>query len=352
MTDTPKSSDYPIEPVLSASEERLVLLPIRYPEVYDFYKKAQASVWSAEEMNLASDRVQWETSLTEEERAMFRHVLAFFATADSIVGENLVKRFMCEVQVPEFRLFYRFQVMIENVHWEVYSLLIDTFIRDAQERSLLFHAFAEIPAVKRKAAWAIKWIKSEQSFATRIAAFTAVEGIFFLGSFATIFWLKKRGLMPGFTFSNELIARDEALHTQFACYVFSQLRNRPKEEELRAIIIEASEVEQLFWQDALKSPILGMNTSGMIEYIKYGKQPSLSLDPFDFIEMISLEGKTNFFEKRVSEYSKAYIGRSGDQEHVFFEAPKEQTQCTELSHQATFPLSMITRGDKKALITR
>lgn len=217
-------------------------------QAYDFYKKAQASVWSAEEMNLASDRVQWETSLTEEERAMFRHVLAFFATADSIVGENLVERFMCEVQVPEFRLFYGFQVMIENVHWEVYSLLIDTFIRDAQERNSLFHAFAEIPAVKRKAAWAIKWIKSERSFATRIAAFAAVEGIFFSGSFATIFWLKKRGLMPGFTFSNELIAHDEALHTQFACYVFSRLRNRPKEEELRAIIIEASEVEQLFWQ--------------------------------------------------------------------------------------------------------
>ncbi|PBK69304.1 ribonucleotide reductase small subunit [Armillaria solidipes] len=319
MTETPRASEFHVEPVLTASEERLVLLPIRYPEAYKFYKKAQASIWSAEEMNLAQDRVQWESSLTEQERAMFRHVLAFFATADSIVGENLVERFACEVQVPEFRLFYVFQAMIENVHWEVYSLLIDTFIRDPQEQHSLFHAFNEIPGVRRKAAWALKWIQSEQSFATRIVAFAAVEGIFFSGSFATIFWLKKRGLMPGFTFSNELIARDEALHTQFACYVYLKLRNQ--------LDVDASEVEQLFWQDALKQPLLGMNAEGMIQYIKFVTDHLLvdlgsgrfynSSNPFDFVEMISLEGKTNFFEKRVSDYSKPYVGRSGDTEHTF-----------------------------------
>ncbi|SJL16363.1 probable Putative ribonucleoside-diphosphate reductase small chain B [Armillaria ostoyae] len=327
MTSTPKATDYPPEPILTDSEERLVLFPIRYPEAYNFYKKAQASVWSAEEMNLSQDRNHWENHLSKEERSMFEHVLSFFATADSIVGENLVERFTCEVQVPEFRLFYGFQSMIENVHWEVYSLLIDSFIRDPEERRRLFHAFLEMPAVRRKAEWALHWIKSGRSFATRIVAFAAVEGIFFSGSFATIFWLKKRGLMPGLTFSNELISRDEALHTQFACYVYSTLKNRLNDEELRGVIIDASEVEQLFWQDALKSPILGMNADSMIEYIKFVTDRLLvdlgsnrfycAMNPYDFVEMISLEGKTNFFEKRVSEYAKAYVGRSGDTEHIF-----------------------------------
>ncbi|KAK0431283.1 ribonucleotide reductase beta subunit [Armillaria borealis] len=197
-------------------------------------------------MNLTQDCNHWENKLSKEERAMFSHVLAFFATADSIVGENLVERFTCEVQVPKFRLFYGFQSMIENVHWEVYSLLIDTFIRDAEERHRLFHAFLEMPAVRWKAKWALHWIKSDRSFATRIVVFAAVEGIFFSGSFVTIFWLKKRGLMPGLTFSNELISRNEALHTQFACYVYSTLKNRLKDDELRSVIINASEVEQLF----------------------------------------------------------------------------------------------------------
>ncbi|PBL01585.1 ribonucleotide reductase beta subunit [Armillaria gallica] len=217
--------------------------------------------------------------------------------------------------------------MIENVHWEVYSLLIDSFIRDPEERHQLFHAFLAMPAVRRKAEWALHWIKSNRSFATRIVAFAAVEGIFFSGSFATIFWLKKRGLMPGLTFSNELISRDEALHTQFACYVYSILKNQLKDDELRSVVIEASEVEQLFWRNALQFPILGMNADSMVQYIKFvtdrllvelgSDQFYFATNPYDFVEMISLEGKMNFFEKRVSDYAKAYVGRSGDTEHIF-----------------------------------
>ncbi|PBK83667.1 ribonucleoside-diphosphate reductase small chain, partial [Armillaria gallica] len=235
-------------------------------QAYNFYKKAQASVWSAEEMILTQDRNHWEHKLSKEERAMFSHVLAFFVTADSIIGENLVEQFTCEVQVPEIRLFYGFQSMIENIHWEVYSLLIDSFIRDPEERHQLFHAFLAMPAIRRNTEWALHWIKSDRSFATCIVAFAAVEGIFFSGSFATIFWLKKRGLMPGLMFSNELISRDEALHTQFACYVYSILKNQLKDDELQSVVIDASEVEQLFWH-----------------------------------------GQSSFFEKRVSNYAKAYV---------------------------------------------
>lgn len=309
------------EPLLMPSQRRFVLFPIQYHEIWNMYKKAEASFWTAEEMDLSTDIVHWNTRLTSNERYFISHILAFFAASDGIVNENLVERFSNEVQVPEARCFYGFQIMIENVHAETYSLLIDTLIKDANERQYLFDAIETIPAVKRKADWALRWISDkEATFATRLVAFAAVEGIFFSGSFASIFWLKKRGLMPGLTFSNELISRDEGMHTDFACLLFTHLKRRPQPDVIQKIITESVHIEQEFLADALPVNLIGMNANLMCQYIEFVADRLLvslgndkfynSTNPFDFMEMISMQGKTNFFERRVSDYAKAHVRQS------------------------------------------
>ncbi|ORX95228.1 ribonucleoside-diphosphate reductase small chain [Basidiobolus meristosporus CBS 931.73] len=306
-----------VEPLLKPNPRRFVLFPIKYHDVWQMYKKAEASIWTAEEVDLSKDMNDWE-KLNDGERHFISHVLAFFAASDGIVNENLVERFSNEVQIPEARFFYGFQVMIENIHSETYSLLIDTYIRDTDERNKLFNAIDTIPCIKKKADWALKWISdTESTFATRLVAFAAVEGIFFSGSFASIFWLKKRGLMPGLTFSNELISRDEGLHTDFACLLFSLLRKRPSVSTVTSIITEAVLIEQEFLTDALPVGLIGMNAKLMSQYIEFVADRLLvalgcpkvynSENPFDFMDLISLQGKTNFFEKRVSDYQKSGV---------------------------------------------
>lgn len=290
------------------------------------YKKAEASFWTAEEVDLSKDLADWE-SLNDDERHFVSHVLAFFAASDGIVNENLVERFSQEVQIPEARCFYGFQIMIENIHSEMYSLLIDTYIRDPIQREYLFSAVENIPCIRKKADWALRWISDENStFGERLVAFAAVEGIFFSGAFASIFWLKKRGKMAGLTFSNELISRDEGLHTDFACLLFSLLKNKPSNETVKKIISEAVAIEQEFMTDALPVKLIGMNSDLMKRYIEFvadrlfvalGFEKQYSVEnPFDFMDLISLQGKTNFFEKRVSEYQKAGVMQK-DHEKVF-----------------------------------
>ncbi|KAG6872752.1 Ribonucleotide-diphosphate reductase (RNR), small subunit [Termitomyces sp. Mi166 len=319
--DLPESE----EPLLKESRRRFVLFPIQYPEIWQMYKKAEASFWTAEEMDLSKDLYDWHERLNDNERHFISHVLAFFAASDGIVNENLVERFSNEVQAAEARCFYGFQIMMENIHSETYSLLIDTYIKDQAEREYLFDAIETIPCIKRKAEWALKWISDKNStFAERLVAFAAVEGIFFSGSFASIFWLKKRGLMPGLTFSNELISRDEGMHTDFACLLFSHLKRRPHPDTIKAIIMEAVTIEQEFLTDALPVKLIGMNSGLMRQYIEFVADRLLvalgndkvynKTNPFDFMDMISLQGKTNFFEKRVSDYSKAGINHSGTSE--------------------------------------
>ncbi|MCJ1311166.1 Ribonucleotide-diphosphate reductase (RNR), small subunit [Agyrium rufum] len=314
-TIRPDESD---EPLLQENPQRFVLFPIRYHEIWQMYKKAQASFWSAEEIDLSKDMHDWNNRLNDDERYFISHVLAFFAASDGIVNENLVERFSGEVQIPEARCFYGFQIMMENIHSETYSLLIDTYIREQKQRTYLFNAIDTIPCIRKKADWALRWIQDENSsFAQRLVAFAAVEGIFFSGSFASIFWLKKRGLMPGLTFSNELISRDEGLHTDFACLLFSHLNKRPSKQAVQDIITEAVTIEQEFLVDALPCALLGMNSSLMKQYIEFcadrllvalGNQKHYnSANPFDFMESISLAGKTNFFEKRVGDYQKAGV---------------------------------------------
>jgi ribonucleoside-diphosphate reductase subunit M2 len=328
------------EPLLKESRRRFVLFPIQFHEIWSMYKKHEASFWTAEEMDLSRDIVDWATRLTDSERYFISHVLAFFAASDGIVNENLVERFSNEVQVAEARCFYGFQIMMENVHSETYSLLIDTLIKDPVERTYLLDAIETIPCVRRKADWALRWISDKRStFAERLVAFAAVEGIFFSGSFASIFWLKKRGLMPGLTFSNELISRDEGMHTDFACLLFAHLKKRPHPDTVRRIITEAVIIEQNFltskWPlphcqcylylpivptDALPVGLIGMNAVLMCQYIEFvadrllvslGNPKEYDVtNPFDFMDMISLQGKTNFFEKRVSEYAKAGINHT------------------------------------------
>ena len=300
------------------------------------YKKAEACFWTAEEIDLSNDMRDWNVKLNDDERRFISHVLAFFAASDGIVNENLVERFSNEVQLAEARSFYGFQIMMENIHSETYSLLIDTYIKDPAEREFLFDAIETIPCIKHKADWALKWIADRRStFSERLVAFAAVEGIFFSGSFASIFWLKKRGLMPGLTFSNELISRDEGMHTDFACLLFSHLRRRPHPDVIERIIREAVEIEQEFltgmcpryarsshahsrpFQDALPVALIGMNARLMCQYIKFVADHLLESlgntkvynaeNPFDFMDMISLQGKTNFFEKRTSDYAKANV---------------------------------------------
>ncbi|KAL0069041.1 Ribonucleotide-diphosphate reductase (RNR), small subunit [Marasmius tenuissimus] len=282
------------------------------------YKKAQASIWTTEEIDLSKDLHDWDHKLTSDERHFISQVLAFFASSDGIVNENLVARFATEITLPEARCFYGLQIMIENVHAETYSLLIDTFITDKYERDHLFHAIDTVESVKRKAEWALKWISNkEATFAERLVAFSAVEGIFFSGSFAAIFWLKKRGLMPGLTFSNELISRDEGLHTDFATLILSLLMNKPTTDTIHAIIREAVSIEQYFVEHSLPVDLIGINAKTMGKYIEFvanrllqalGVSPIYdTTNPFDFMDLISMEGKTNFFERRVSEYSTGNI---------------------------------------------
>ena len=279
------------------------------------YKQAEASFWTAEEIDLSQDMKDWE-NLNDNERHFISHVLAFFAASDGIVNENLAVNFMQEVQLPEARCFYGFQIMMENIHSETYSLLIDTYVNNPKEKDRLFNALETVPCVKKKGEWALKWINSE-NFTERLIAFAAVEGIFFSGSFCSIFWLKKRGLMPGLTFSNELISRDEGLHCDFACLLYSMLQNTLSEERVHAIIKDAVSIEQEFVTDALPVKLIGMNAKLMSQYIEFVADRLLvalgyskaynSSNPFDFMEMISLQGKTNFFEKRVAEYQKSGV---------------------------------------------
>ncbi|RDX55735.1 hypothetical protein OH76DRAFT_1339387 [Lentinus brumalis] len=304
------------EPLLTETTRRFVLFPIQYNEIWQMYKRAQASFWTVEEIDLSHDLWDWNGRLTPNERHFLSYVLAFFAASDGIVNENLVERFSNEVQAAEARCFYGFQIMIENVHSETYSLLIDTYIKDPAERTFLFDAIETIPCIKKKADWALRWISDERSvFAERLVAFAAVEGIFFSGSFASIFWIKKRGLMPGLTFSNELISRDEGMHTDFACLLFHHLRRRAHPKRVERIIAEAVEIEKEFLTEALPVSLIGMNAQLMCQYIEFVADRLLvalgndkhynATNPFDFMDMISLQGKTNFFEKRVSEYAMA-----------------------------------------------
>jgi ribonucleoside-diphosphate reductase beta chain len=305
-----------MEPLLLENKKRFVLFPIQYPEIWKMYKQAEASFWTAEEIDLAPDLKDWER-LSSGEQHFIKHVLAFFAASDGIVNENLAERFLSEVQVPEARCFYGFQIAIENIHSETYSLLIDTYIKDGAEKDRLLNAIDTVPCVTKKADWAMKWISGDASFAERLVAFAAVEGIFFSGSFCSIFWLKKRGLMPGLTFSNELISRDEGLHCDFACLLYSMLNNKMEEWRIREIITEAVAIEKEFILDALPVSLIGMNAKLMSEYIEFVADRLLvalgyskaygTANPFPWMDLISLQGKTNFFEKRVAEYQKAGV---------------------------------------------
>ncbi|HEY0262590.1 MAG TPA: ribonucleoside-diphosphate reductase small subunit [Chitinophagales bacterium] len=303
------------ELLLKENKERFVLLPIKYPKLWEAYKKTEASFWTAEEIDLSGDLKDW-ANLNDGERHFISHILAFFSASDGIVNENLAVNFMREVQLPEARCFYGFQIMMENIHSETYALLIDTYIKDPVEKDRLFHAIDTVPAVKKKADWALRWIENG-TFAERLVAFAAVEGIFFSGSFCSIFWLKKRGLMPGLTFSNELISRDEGMHCEFACLLYSMLENKLSQEQVTDIIRNAVEIEKEFITEALPVALIGMNAVLMKQYIEFVADrwlvelgsPKLynATNPFDFMEMISLQGKTNFFEKRVGDYQKAGV---------------------------------------------
>ncbi len=305
-----------IEPILQENKDRFVLFPIKHKDIWQMYKQAEASFWTAEEIDLTADIMDWEKKLNDDERHFIKHVLAFFAASDGIVNENLAINFMNEVQYPEARCFYGFQIMMENIHSEAYSLLIDTYIQDSAEKNHLFNAIETVPCVGEKANWALRWI-TKGSFAERLIAFAAVEGIFFSGSFCSIFWLKKRGLMPGLSFSNELISRDEGLHCDFACMLYTQLENKLDPKEVQQIIATAVEIEHAFVTDALPVRLIGMNSDMMCQYINFVADrlleslgvPKLyhTTNPFDFMDLISIPGKTNFFERRVSDYRKSGV---------------------------------------------
>lgn len=304
-----------IEPLLAPDDNRFVMFPIKYNDIWEMYKKQVDCFWRAEEIDLTKDLTHWE-SLNADERFFVSMILAFFAASDGIVLENLAGRFMNDVQVSEARAFYGFQIAMENIHSQTYSLLIDTYIKDKSEKHRLFNAIENFPCIKKKSDWAQKWIRDNRSsFATRLIAFACVEGIFFSGAFCSIFWLKKRGLMPGLTFSNELISRDEALHCEFAVLLYSKLENKVKKARVYEIIKEAVEIEMEFICDALPCRLIGMNADLMTQYIKFvADRLSVQLgydkiynvaNPFDWMELISLEGKTNMFEKKIAEYSLA-----------------------------------------------
>jgi ribonucleoside-diphosphate reductase subunit M2 len=309
------------DPLLMDNPRRWVMFPIRYPEVWEMYKKHEASFWTAEEIDLAQDMKDWE-KLTESEQHFIKHVLAFFAASDGIVLENLASTFSVEVQIPEARAFYGFQMAMENIHSETYSLLIEQYIKDPVEKDRIFDAINTMPAVRDKAQWAVQWMQRDNSFAERVVAFAAVEGILFSGSFCAIYWLKKRGLMPGLTFSNELISRDEGLHTEFACLLYSMLQHKLPDDVVHNIIRGAVTAERQFICEALSCDLIGMNNDLMTKYIEFVADRLLvalghpkiynATNPFDWMELISLQGKTNFFEKRVGEYAKAGVMASLD----------------------------------------
>jgi len=304
------------DPLLMENPHRWVMFPIQYPEVWEMYKKHEASFWTAEEIDLSQDLKDWDT-LSDSEQHFIKHVLAFFAASDGIVLENLGSQFATEVQIPEARAFYGFQMAMENIHSETYSLLIEQYIREPAEKNKIFDAIHTMPAVADKASWAIQWMQRDNCFAERVVAFAAVEGILFSGSFCAIYWLKKRGLMPGLTFSNELISRDEGLHTEFACLLYNMLQNKLPDEIVHSIVKGAVAAERRFICDALSCDLIGMNSELMSRYIEFVADRLLtalghpkifgSTNPFDWMELISLQGKTNFFEKRVGEYQKAGV---------------------------------------------
>uniref|UniRef100_A0A8C9LL18 Ribonucleoside-diphosphate reductase small chain n=1 Tax=Piliocolobus tephrosceles TaxID=591936 RepID=A0A8C9LL18_9PRIM len=304
------------EKILNVDTDRFSLYPILYPDVWDFYKKAEASFWTAEEIDLSSDLKDYE-KLNNNERHFIKHVLAFFASSDGIVLENLASKFLRQVKIIEARKFYAFQIAVENIHSETYSLLIDNYIKDEDERLYLFHAIESIPAVKNKALWAAKWINDTNSFAERIVANACVEGILFSGSFCAIFWFKKQNKLHGLTFSNELISRDEGLHTDFNCLIYSLLENKLPENIVHNIVKEAVDVERSFICDSLPCDLIGMNSRLMSQYIEFVADRLLEClgcskiffakNPFSWMDLISLQGKTNFFEKRVADYQKSGV---------------------------------------------
>ena len=305
------------EPLLAENPNRFVLFPIEHSDIWAFYKKSEANFWTAEEIDLSADMIDWTTKLNDDERHFIKHVLAFFAASDGIVNENLALNFVNEVQYTEAKFFYGFQIMMENIHSETYSLLIDTYIKDNKEKDYLLRAIENVDCVKKKADWALRWI-GNGSFAERLIAFAAVEGIFFSGSFCSIFWLKKRGLMPGLTFSNELISRDEGMHCDFACLLYNDhLRQKLDPALVTHIITDAVAIEKEFVSDALPVNLIGMNADMMCQYIEFVADRLLGAlglpkvynveNPFPWMDMISLQGKTNFFEKRVGDYQKAGV---------------------------------------------
>jgi len=306
-----------LEPILEENPNRFVLFPIVHDDIWKFYKKSEASFWTAEEIDLSQDLADWHEKLSDDERHFVKHVLAFFAASDGIVNENLAENFVSEVQYTEAKFFYGFQIMMENIHSETYSLLIDTYISDPKDKDYLFNAIDTMDCVKKKAEWALRWI-DEASFAERLIAFAAVEGIFFSGSFCSIFWLKKRGLMPGLSFSNELISRDEGMHCDFACLLYNNhIQNKLPDDTIRTIISDAVDIEKEFVSDALPVKLIGMNSDLMCQYIEFvadrllaalGQKKIFNVEnPFPWMDMISLQGKTNFFEKRVGDYQKSGV---------------------------------------------
>jgi len=313
------------EPLLQENPNRFVLFPIKHNDIWAWYKKSEASFWTAEEIDLSQDLNDWE-KLSDDERHFVKHVLAFFAASDGIVNENLAENFVNEVQYTEAKFFYGFQIMMENIHSETYSLLIDTYIKDNKEKDYLFNAIENLDCVKQKADWALRWIENG-SFPERLIAFAAVEGIFFSGSFCSIFWLKKRGLMPGLSFSNELISRDEGLHCDFACMLYNDhIINKLSKETIKKIIVDAVEIEKHFVSDAIPVKLIGMNSEMMCKYIEFvadrlletlGNEKIYNVEnPFPWMDMISLQGKTNFFEKRVGDYQKSGV-MAGRDKQVF-----------------------------------
>jgi ribonucleoside-diphosphate reductase beta chain len=322
-----------IEPILKENLNRFVIFPIKHHDLWDWYKKCEASFWTAEEIDLHTDLNDWNNKLNSDERYFIKHILAFFAASDGIVNENLAENFVSEVQYAEAKFFYGFQIMMENIHSETYSLLIDTYVKDEKEKDLLFNAIENFPAIKKKADWALKWIESP-SFAERLIAFAAVEGIFFSGAFCSIFWLKKRGLMPGLTFSNELISRDEGMHCDYAVHLHNNhLINKVPKARITEILVDALNIEREFITESLPASLIGMNSKLMTQYLEFVTDRLLvelecdkvynSTNPFDFMDMISLQGKTNFFEKRVAEYQKAGVmnkDKDDDSQKISFDA--------------------------------
>ena len=320
-----------VEPILQENKDRFVIFPIKHQDIWEYYKKQEACIWTAEEIDLHTDLNDWNNKLSDDEKYFVKHILAFFAASDGIVNENLAENFVSEVQYPEAKFFYGFQIMMENIHSETYSLLIDTYVKDEVEKNELFHAIEVFPAIKEKADWALRWINSD-SFAERLIAFAAVEGIFFSGSFCSIFWLKKRGLMPGLTFSNELISRDEGMHCDFAVHLHNNhLVNKVSKARITEILTDALSIERRFITESLPVSLIGMNANLMTQYLEFVTDRLLvelgcdrvynSSNPFDFMDMISLQGKTNFFEKRVAEYQQAGVmNTDADAQKISFDA--------------------------------